>query len=251
MSGAATPVAETPRDHLGGIIGVGLGLVLIAALSFGLSSRQARTIDGRERLATWFGVEELPLGFEVEGAVLLAGGTEVVRLGRAGAEPERQRATPAQLKLVGDVRRLLERLLGRIAWSRGDWSTLEEGPKDQPPREVFVMRYPLRAAKGELERLFSEGRREGERGGMGGIGPEGGHLFIRQDLLRWGGYDVRYAIRREFEPGRTFVDSLRANLSRADLACSLVARWSRSEPASAERIEELLEAFDPGGRGGE
>jgi hypothetical protein len=63
--------------------------------------------------------------------------------------------------------------------------------------------------------------------------------------LRWGDWEVAFVHERELEPGGTFRDVIRADLSLPARPLVVYARWPRGLPASKERMVELLAALRP------
>jgi len=63
---------------------------------------------------------------------------------------------------------------------------------------------------------------------------------IGSGRLAWGEFEAPFVHERKFEPGGTFVDTLRCNLSGEREALVLFLRWPRGLPASQERAVELL-----------
>ena len=63
--------------------------------------------------------------------------------------------------------------------------------------------------------------------------------------IPWHGFDADYVHDRSFEPGGTFRDEMRVNLSLANNACMLTARWTRGEAASKKALQPLLDALQP------
>jgi len=221
------------------VLGVGFGFALIAALLFAVVASRARTIDPQEQLERWFEPVELPFGLAPVEAARQPGGETLLRLADPDAPPEAPRAKREQGTRDAPV----------------DWAALESGPEGTPPTEALLVTWPLQAAASQLESLFSPtggdpfsggGPRRGMPGIFGsgdplaGLGSQGGRRVLERGLLRWGALEAPYALERSFEPGGTFVDTVRLNLSTEREPLALFLRWPRSLPASTERAEELL-----------
>jgi hypothetical protein len=231
---------RTPlREHWGAVVGVAFGLLLFLALVFLVQFQRAGAADGAALLGQWFEVGELPFGLVVTGAAelpdpipgrdLVLGGRQAVRLITPDAPPEDPRQTPAKGE-DGELERV-------------DWARLGSGPEHQPPRpprEVLVVRYPAFQASSELKRLFLSDDDDAGGDDEDGGGPVGGRVTLERDRVRWGDFEARAIHERELESGGTFRDTMRVNLALGDRAIVLFARWPRGQPASKQRLEELL-----------
>ena len=223
------------REHWGAVVGVALGLLLLFALVFQIQFQRAGAVDGGALLEQWFEVGELPFGLVVgeaaqlpdpiPGRDLILGGRRAVRLVSPDAAAEDPRKPPAKAE-DGELERV-------------DWARLESGPEDQPPREVLVVRYPAFQAPSQLRRLFLSSDDDSDSGDDE-VGPEGGSVTLERDRVRWGDFEARAIHERELESGGTFRDTMRVNLALGDQAVVLFARWSRGQPASKKRLEQLL-----------
>ncbi len=166
----------------------------------------------------------MPADFRIAEARKLMGGEEVLRLLRSNAAPEREKAV-AEAK--GNEARI-------------DWARLEEGASDQFPLSLLIVAYPKQRAKDELSRLFSENLKLGQ---LNEIGNLGGRLLLEVGTIPWGDQLAAFVVEREFEPGGTFRDVARINLSRTDEALIASAGWARCEPFSKRRLQTLLESL--------
>ena len=73
--------------------------------------------------------------------------------------------------------------------------------------------------------------------------------MLERGELDWGEYLAPFVHERQFEPGGTFRDWMRVNLSYGRTPVVLMARWNRGLPASKERMEELIAALAPRSEG--
>jgi hypothetical protein len=236
----ATPGEAPRRESVGGVLGVGFGLVLIAALVLAVVSQRARSLEPGPLLERWFEPVELPFGLVPVEAARQPGGETLLRLSDPDAPAEASRTPLPRDAPPAPV----------------DWAGLEVGPEGTPPTEALLVTWPLRVAARQLDSLFAAGAgpmsRGGGRGGpmvpppggggdpLAGLGPQGGRRVLERGDLPWGAFAAPYVLERSFEPGGTFVDTLRVNLSTAREPLVLFLRWPRGLPASTERATDLL-----------
>ncbi len=209
------------REHPGFVLGIALCILVLGSLVAWICLPKGEARDGAKLFEAWFGAGALPAEFSVAEARKLMGGEEVLRLLRSNAAPEREKA-PAAAK--GNDTRV-------------DWTQVEQGASDQLPLSIIFVEYPKERAKDELGRLFSEKLQPGK---LDEIGTSGGRLVLEIGTLSWGERSAAFVVEREFEPGGTFRDSARINLSKADGALIASASWARSEPFSKSRLQALL-----------
>jgi hypothetical protein len=206
-------------------------LVSLAALGWVLATQSTGGIDGDARLGEWFDVRPLPDGLAVSEASVLPRGDLAVVLSRAdsGEEPPRNEVPEGQ-DGAGD-------------WAPFDWSKVPSGAVGTAPREVLVVEIAPQHASAELEQLFERG--EELRGDWTSVSRSGGRRILERGQLRWGTLEAPYVLERAFEPGGTFRDTLRVNLTRERTARMLLARWTRGFPASREPVQRVLDALGP------
>lgn len=221
-----TVASSSDRNSIAGVFGVALGLLILIGLVAGLARPRLGAPDGGALLAEWFGVETLPFGLEVEGAVDVLGNSTMVHTRRSLDEPEAERAEPPEN--------------GQWPWIQ--WGELEEGPGGTPPVEVVFLRYARGTANAELERVLG---RSGRKRHLHEIQKQGGRMVIDQGTIDWGPYAVRYQVEREFERGGTFVDSVRSSLTTPGFPCVMIARWARGFPADPSAVEQVLAVLEP------
>lgn len=219
------------RETGAGVVGVAFGLFLLASLVLTVAIQGSKPLDPDELLAGSFDVGALPFGLRPVGGAVVATGEKLVAL-RAGDIEEAPRAeTPDEdANATGDDED-----------ESFDWSAVEEGERGTPPVEAWLVWYVPKAGTAAVERLFEDVAWKD----LGDFGSEGGRLMTEQDTLVWAGYDAGYVVERELEPGGTFRDWARVNLSLPGRACILFARWARGCPASKEPLDELLAALRP------
>jgi hypothetical protein len=213
-----------------GIVRVTVGLCVLAGIVWSLASLRAGPVDGRALLASNFEERALPFGLELESALRLSDERELVVLANPHAAPEAERAEPPPPPAEGADPR-----------PPFDATKVPLGRSGEPPRRVELVFRPkgsgLAGVRAEFER--------GDWSDLRSIGHEGGVAAIDFQILAWQGYDAICIHERRFEPGGSFVDSMRVNLSTPGRPCVLRAIWSRGMPGSLERLRELLEALVP------
>lgn len=243
----------TRRETVFGVVGLGVALLsLTAAVAMILfAHREQASIDGDQMLSELFARADLPFGLELAEAGPGPGGERMLRFEVPGTPAEEPAAEPEEGESAPKV----------------DWASLT-GPEGTPPVGLLVVTHPIRRADDAIERFMrgdpdvggGDGERgeRGERGGGGGrdrsfggggdgirIPDSGGAVVLERGEVPWGDYAAKFLLRREFEPGGTFRDTMRANLSTARTPCVIVARWPRGHVASKERLEELIAGLVP------
>lgn len=237
MSGEAAVPAKRP-ESLAGVLGAGAVIAIALATGLSILGKRARVLDPAQTFAGWFEPATLPFGLQPVEAARQADGEVLLRLADPAAvpEPEPPEVEPVEADPEGPPPRF-------------DWSAIAIGPDGSPPSEGVLVTWPLAAARAQLESLFSvraagtsENLREQSRGldPLAGLGPEGGRRVLASGSLEWGEFEAPYVHERKFEPGGTFVDTLRCNLGDEREALVLFLRWPRGSPASQQRAEELL-----------
>lgn len=253
-AGPEADPAEPAREHLGGVIGVGLGLLILVGLVSSLAVSRAETLEPQALFERWFEPAPPAFGLVALEAARAAAGTEMLRLSNPAAPPEAPAAElePKQRKPRGAK---------GPSEPEFDWRSIEIGPEGAPPIEALLLSWPLKRAERRLDALFSGSSGGGQRssgGGGGGprrssgrdgpgfedlyagLGDEGGKRVLARGRIAWGEFEAPFVHVREFEPGGTFVDTLRVNLSSETEPLALLLRWPRGFPADEARAEELL-----------
>jgi hypothetical protein len=221
--------APRSREHPGCVLGIALGLLILGCAIAWILLPKAEPRDGALLLREFLGLESVPAAYQVVDAAKLTGGEEVVQLLSSAAPPERELAKPAPIEASPTPQ--------GSPPARVDWSRIEPGASDQPPRTLLFVRYPKERGKREIQRLFSAVL---QPGGLEELGPQGGRIVLQVGTLRWSDEDRAFVLEREFERGGTFRDMARVDLSAPELALIVKADWARSEPFSKARLEETL-----------
>lgn len=235
--------AKRPESVAGA---VGAGAVILVTLLTGLAvlGLGVKSLDPEATLARWFRPAELPFGLVPVEAARQSDGEVLLRLSNPDAPPEAERVELPEVEPESKS----------LAPEPIDWSAIAVGAAGTPPTEALFVTWPLAAARGQLASLFESrdpdpqgGLREQSRGvdPLAGLGAQGGRRVLAGGRLPWGAFEAPYVLERKFEPGGTFVDTLRVNLSREREALVVFLRWPRGLPASTERAEEFLAALEP------
>ena len=183
---------------------IGLGLLTIVGVAFGIFIGLGRPIDGAALLAERFAATELPFGLEISQADLLDTGDRLVRLDRAEGATAPADA-PDRVIVLFHKKKVAPGLYFPPEGEKIEPDQLDKWKAD--PKETF---------KGEITR----GRLDFGRWST---------PFIRDRLFRDTGH---------------WVDSMRVNLSTAEVNCVLFAEFPREVDGSEARLVELLEALE-------
>ncbi len=218
---------KTPgRERPGCVLGIAFGLLVLGSIVAWIVLPKTEPRDGAQLFQTWFGAAVLPGDYAIRDAAKLMGGEEVVQCLDNTAEPERARIA-VQSKAKGDE-------------SKVDWERIDKGPVDRWPRALVFVSYPKDRAQKELNRLFDA---KLSVGSFAEVPSKGGRMVLELGTLAVGERFLAYVVEREFEPGGTFKDVARLNLSKPEDALIVNAAWSRSEPYSKPRLQELAQAL--------
>ncbi len=235
-------ITDSPaRETWLGMLGLGIGITLIAlafAMPFLLPIRAG---DGVALLAEHFEVSPPPFGLEMREALELPLGERIVLFAAPGATAE---AVHAEAPAESAAKPPAESLLPAPPF---DWSKLSDGPRDQAPTQIAIVWYPRAMAEPMMKQQFWS---IGAGGDM--VGPEGGKLVLDGGEIPWGEFGAAYVRERRFvverndgQERRFFRETMRVNLSRHDQPCVLYATWDEGMPASRARLEEALACFKP------
>lgn len=186
------------------IILIGLGLLTIVLVSFGIFKGLGRPIDGRELLAKRFAATQFPFGLEVSRADLLDMGDRLVRLDRA---------------------------------------ELAEAPADAPDR-VIVIFHKKKMAPGLYFPPEAEEGKPDELEKWKADPAETFKTEITRGRVDFDSWSTPYIRERLFRDTGKWVDSMRVNLSTGDLNCVLFAEFPPEVDGAEARLIELLEAFE-------
>lgn len=220
----SAPTAESPRAPSGALlVGIALGLMVLAGAAAFLLLGTGGAIDGRAKMTSVFGVADLPFGLQVASGTRMSSGGELVVYEVPGAPPE---AAPPEPPPKVD---------GQDA-PRTDWTKVPIPESSGPPRQasfLFVGGERGRSVLGDMIRDVRGGDR-------GSLGSEGGTVLVERGQLDFRGWDSDWIHLRTYEPGGTFRDAMRISLSTPEQPCVLTATWPRGIPASRPKLEELV-----------
>lgn len=228
----AAPSAATPRESVGGALGVLLGLLLIAVAVGAALRPAAREVDGRELLERSFVFYALPFGLELRGAAALPGGEVVVSF----AATDRPAASDGPPASNSDS--------PPSAGAKPDWAALTSVAEGAPPERVLLVLLPRTRAEAERRRRFDEVSFRS----LEDLESEGGKLPLERERLPWQGYVARAVRERSYRLAvghPTFQDAVRVDLARPGQAWMLVAIWPERSAASLAPVRTVLEAFAP------
>lgn len=241
MSDEREPVGEgAPRESIAGVLGVGLGLLVIAVCALMLLRMGPQPLDARAELERDFELGELPFGLAPGGAYRFSSGETVVELtdGRVlGIDVETELESP-DAELAPET--MLETGTAPPETPKPDWGALPEGEAGTPPARVFLVRYTADGAERTLARQF----RNLEWRELADIEALGGRAVVEGGRLRWGEYAPDFVRERRFkaDPPR-FQDSLRVNLALPGRYWIAYAYWPEGLPGSSAPLEAVLAAL--------
>jgi hypothetical protein len=228
----SAPTADAPSTPSGGLlIGVALGLMVLAGAAAFLLLGTGGPMDGAAKMQAVFGAAKLPFGLEISSATRMSSGGELVvyevpgapveaTAPEASAEVESQEAPPT------------------------DWSRVPVPSTGAPPRQasfLFVAGERGRSVLGEMIREV-RGRDRSE------LGAEGGTVLLDRGRLDYRGWDSDWVHLRTYERGGTFRDAMRISLSTPEDPCVLTATWPRGSPGSLAQLQELVSPLVTGPR---
>jgi hypothetical protein len=190
------------REHTGGVLGVAVGLALLALLVLGLALARGGPIDGEALLAELFEASELPFGLEVDGAATLPLGDRAVLL-RCASDWGLAEPAPVALSVV------VYRDPSDVAQRFAAGETAEAG---QPDRSREWQRDPSFAFQASVDR--------GE--------------------LEWGAWRASFVRERAYEKGGGFADTVRVDLSQPGRPAVLFATWPAGVDGAPAALEALL-----------
>jgi hypothetical protein len=206
----------------GALVGIALGLMVLAAAAAFLLVGRGGPVDGRAELQAAFGGASLPFGLEVVSATRMAAGETLVVLERSGAPPEppRQEPKPAAGQEPPRV----------------DWSALPIPAAQEPPRQVALLLADGARGRAVLDALLRDVVARDRRD----LGAEGGTVIVDRGRLDFRGWDSDWIHLRTFEAGGTFRDAVRVSLSTPERPCVLTATWPRGSAASKALLDALI-----------
>jgi len=242
----------TKREHVGSIVGIGIGLLLMPLLVLAVWQSKATSIDGATLVGELFDANPLPYGLQVAEAATVPGGDRFAILESDVPEEE----------LLGTAR-------------------------EAQPNQVVIVYYKSAKAVNDAfakrsESVYGGGssRRRGMMGGDHGDHGGDGATVIESGTLEWAVWRANYVHTRrtihepgedEGEPGDETGDSdsseassgeaepgpgapllpklgptrdmIRVNLSAGSKYCVLYASWPLNVQASTQGMQELLEGL--------
>ncbi len=227
------PTAEARPSRLTGgcLVGIALGLMLLAVAAAFLLMGHGKPIDGSAQMRTVFGVDALPHGLQVEQAVEMASGEKLVvysvpgRSAEAPAPPVPDEADDADEA------------------PRFDWSAVEIPPARDAPRQAAFLFVPKANGHAVIRDMIRSLRGQDLRE----LDSGGGTVLIERGKLDFRGWDSDWVHLRTFERGGTFRDTLRLSLSTPDAPCVLTATWPRGSAGSIQVLEALISPLRSGG----
>lgn len=226
-----TSAAGPPeREHVGGVLGVFVGLLLLIVSVVGLARVSGGPTDGSKRLAEIF-VGAPPFGLELAETARLPRGEVIMRLERPAAAAD---DAPAEGALL--------------------------------PNEVLLVEFPSRAAVGPLFRGEGAGGGPGRDPGHGRMIEEGGggganygasanmlkwekdpsfawHTTIERDEIAWGRWRADLKIERSFREGGGWSDAAWVDLSQGERNLVLFARWPDETEVPRDVLRTLLRSI--------
>jgi len=197
-------MALAENESKGAIILVGIVLLTMVGVVFGIFVGLGRPIDGLELLGERFACAELPLELEVGSAHKLGSGDRIARLvAEEGAERDPSWPDNVIVQIHKD-----DRAPGLLFPPDPRPVDLEKlGKWEEDPKQVF---------RGEINRG-------------------------RVDFGRW---SVPYIRERLFRDAGVWVDSMRVNLTAGDVNCVVFAEFPPEVDGSEDALRLLLDGFE-------
>lgn len=221
---------DAPREHVGAVLGVLLGLLLLVGSLLGILAVRHEEVDAEERLTAILGEAPLVFGLELSDASRLPTREVVLKLERSAGEPADQNAEGDEALPIEVVLIEFPKPEAALAAFRGQPSELGgEGPQPSGP---------------------GRGPRSDQGGGSRGASatlmrweenPDfPWHTAIERDEVSWGRWRADYCIERSFLVGGSWRDSARVNLSQKGRNLILFARWPDETEVPMPVLRELL-----------
>lgn len=233
MDAAQIRAAERPAR----IIGVSIGLSLIAAAVVFLLVQKTGRIDARSLSADALKVGVMPFGLALTDAFRLPRGEEMVVYevpGAAVEEPPHPPAkSPEKSPPATDDKPGGER-------EKFDWKKIAMGEAGRPPLSVTLVYHPASIGEAVIKKQF----KSLEFGSIEKLGASGGLVAVDAGKLEWGEYSPDFVHERLYEAGGTFKDALRVNLSTPGRYCVLQIVWPRGYPGSKDAAKEILKTLN-------
>jgi hypothetical protein len=183
---------------------IGVGLLTIVFVAFGIFRGLGRPVEGSDVLAERFGYATLPFGLEVSKAHQLGTGDKLVRLDQR-ADAEVPDDAPDRVIILFHANDVAPGLLF-------------------PPSSDSVDPEKLQEWKADATKTF-----KGE---------------ITRGRVDFGSWSTPYIRERMFRDTGHWVDSMRVNLSNSEINCVLFAEFPPEVDGTEARLVELLEALE-------
>jgi hypothetical protein len=200
-------MALEKSETKGAILMMGIGLLTMVGVTWGIFVGVGRPIDGAAVLAERFAYEQLPFELEVVEAHRLASGDRMVRLARPEAA--------AGADLPADAPQVVIAQFHEEDMAPGMLFPDESAGVDPE----LIARW-----EGDSTKTF-----RGE---------------INRGQVEFGSWSVLYIRDRLFRDTGKWVDSMRVNLSSPDVNCVLFVEFPPEVDASEARLAELLEGLE-------
>ena len=228
-----------PREHTGGVLGIALGLGVLAGtlallLQLGLFQLGGGRIDGAARVAELFRDGRTPFDLELAEAVRLPGGEVLVRLERPGAEPSSGAELASGSAAPGDGTSAKPREVVLVEYSSPAAAAAlfrrPEGVERSPRRRRAKERERNREASAQLLRWEED--------------PSfAWHTTIERDEIQWSRWRADLVVERSFREGGGWRDSARVNLAQPGRALVLFAHWPDETPVDRDVLGRLLRSI--------
>ncbi len=219
----STTVPAPTRLTAAGLLGIALGLMVLAAAAAFLLLGRGGPIDGRAEMVRVFGVADLPFGLQIASATVMPSGEKLVAYAATDAAPEpaRVETPPPQPGVMGP---------------RVDWSAVAIPATREPPRQATFLIVDGASGRTVINAMVRNLHTPDTKG----LGPEGGIVLIERGRADFRGWESDWVHLRTFEAGGTFRDAMRISISTPDQPVVLTATWPRGSPATREMLDELL-----------
>jgi hypothetical protein len=228
--------AAERRESLGGVLGIGLGLLILAMCVLAVLNRAPKRGAAAEVLAESFTIAELPGAFVLEEQAITLPAREQIFTFSDGSELEIE---PGELVTSQ----------GRHGGPGGemgdfeefDWSAVKPESKGDLPARFLLVRFPTSRAESILNSQF--------RGlswrDLSELSAKGGSTVVGGDKLNWAGYSADWVRQRRFIEGGSFRDTMRVNLSLGSECWIGYAIWPELAEGSEGALSRLLDALKP------
>ena len=221
-------------ESCGGVLGIGLGLMLIAVCVATVALYGPRQLDARELLSGSFELGALPEGLVLEPeAIALPMGEQVVTLSDGSAF----QLSPAELLAESSGREQSS----EEEFVEYDWRSVGALSEGALPARLYLVRFP----RSRAERILASQFRSLEWRDLSEIPSGGGSTVVGGGKLPWAGYEADWVRERRFLEGGSFRDTLRVNLSLGQECWIAYAIWPERAAGAEQVVGECLAAFAP------